>query len=61
MKFKSASEVLSVLIRNDEVIEIDDGLRPCFFHVVEDWDVKVLTFFQSDKARENQYEERSTL
>ena len=33
VKFKSASEVLGVPIYDDEVIEIDDGLRPCFFHM----------------------------
>lgn len=59
VKFKSASAVLGVPIYNDEVIEIDDGLRPCFFHV-EDGEVKVLSYFQSDKARKNQYVERST-
>lgn len=56
----AASEVLGVPVHGDEVIEIDDGLRPRFFHVVEDWDVKVLTHFQRDKARENHYEERTT-
>ena len=57
---KSVSEILCVPVHVDEVIEIDDGLRPCFFHVTEDWDVKVLAFFQRDKARENHYEERIT-
>ena len=59
VEFKFASEVLGVPVHCDEVIEIDDGLRPYFFHV-EDWDVKVLTYFQRDKARENHYEERTT-
>ena len=54
VKFKSASEVLGILIHNDEVIEIDDGLRLCFFHV-EDGVVKVLSGFQYDRARANQY------
>lgn len=58
VKFKSASEVLGVPIRNDEVIEIDDGLRPHFFHV-EDGEVKVLSRFQCDRARENQYVKRA--
>jgi hypothetical protein len=58
VKFKSASEVLGVPIYDDEVIEIDDGLRPCFFHM-EDGTVKVLLRFQSDKARENQYVEQT--
>lgn len=58
VEFKSASEVLGIPIHDDEVIEIDDGLRPCFFHV-EDGAVKVLFCFQSDKARKNQYVERT--
>lgn len=60
VEFKHASEVLGIPIHSGEVIEIDDGLRPRFFHVVQNWDVKVLTHFQSDKARENQYVERTT-
>lgn len=59
VKYKSASEILGVPIYYDEVIEIDDGLRPHFFHV-EDGKVKVLSYFQSDKARKNQYVERTT-
>ena len=43
------------LAGDDEVIEIDDGLRPCFFHV-EDGAVKVLSGFQYNRARANQYE-----
>ena len=58
VEYKSASEVLGVPVHSGEVIEIDDGLRPYFFHV-EDWDVKVLTYFQRDKARENQYEQQT--
>ena len=60
VEFKFASEVLGVPVHGDEVIEIDDGLRPHFFHVVEDWDVKVLTHFQRDKALTNRYEEQVT-
>lgn len=60
VEVKSASEALGVPVHCNEVVEIDDGLRPYFFHVAEDWDVKVLTFFQSDKARENHYQERTT-
>ena len=58
VKFKYASEVLGVLIHEDEVIEIDDGLRLCFFHV-EDGVVRVLSGFQYSRARANQYVERS--
>ena len=60
VEFKYASEVLGVPVYGDEVIEIDDGLRPCFFHVTEDWDVKVFTYFNRDKARENQHKEQTT-
>lgn len=59
VEFKSPSEVLGISVHDGEVIEIDDGLRPCFFHF-EDRNVKVLTFFQSEKARANQYEEQTT-
>lgn len=59
VEFKSASEVLGVPIHNNEVIEIDDGLKTRFFYV-EDGEVKVLSYFQSDKARKNQYVERTT-
>lgn len=60
VEFKFASEVLGVPVHCDEVIESDDGLRPIFFHVVTNLDVKVLTDFQRDKARENQYKEQAT-
>lgn len=59
VKHKSASEVLGVTVHSGEVIEIDDGLRPCFFHA-EDGEVKVLTYFQRDKALANKYEEQAT-
>ena len=58
VEFKSASEVLGVPVHDSEVIEIDDGLRPRFFHV-EDRQVKVLSCFQCDKARKNQYVEQT--
>lgn len=58
VEFKSASEVLGIPVYSTEVIEIDDGLRPRFFHV-DDGKVKVLSFSQSDKARGNQYVERA--
>lgn len=57
---KYASEVLGVPVYGDEVIEIDDGLRSRFFHVTENKDVEVLTYFQHEKARENRYVERTT-
>lgn len=57
---KYASEVLGVPVYGDEVIEIDDGLRSRFFHVIENKDVEVLTYFQHEKARENRYVERTT-
>lgn len=57
-KHKSISDILDLSVQNGEVIEIDDGLRPYFFHV-KDGEVKVLTCFQRRKARENKYVERS--
>lgn len=58
VEFKSASEVLGTPVHDGEVVEIDDGLRPRCFHV-EDGEVKVLSYFQCDKARGNQYVERT--
>lgn len=59
VKFESPSKVLGIPVHDGEVIEVDDGLRPYFFHY-EDWIVKVLTYFQSEKARANQYEGQTT-
>lgn len=60
VEFKPASEALGIPVHSNEVIEIDDGLRPRFFHV-KDWEVKVLSYFQCDVARRNKYVERTTL
>lgn len=51
---RSPSDVLGVPECCGEVIEIDDGLKPYFFHVTE-MCVKPLYSFNKDAARENQY------
>lgn len=58
VRFKSASSILGISVYSGEVIEIDDGLRPYFFHV-KNGEVEILTYFQYEKARENKYVERS--
>ena len=60
VRYKSAAEVLGVSVHSDEVIEIDDGLRPSFF-LVENGKVIVLTSFQRDKALMNKFEGQTTL
>ncbi len=52
---RSSSDILGVPVCSGEVIEIDDGLKPYFFHVTENG-VHVLPFFNSGAARQNQYQ-----
>lgn len=51
----SPSKLLGVPVHTDEVVEIDDGIKPWFFHICED-SVKVLPVFDAERARKNQYE-----
>jgi len=60
LKDQLPSRILSVSIHTDDVIEIDDGLRPYFFHV-RDEDVEVLCLFDKAAALKNQYEGPGTL
>ena len=55
MKSQSPSSILGGLIYTDDVIEIDDGLHPYFFHVM-DKKVEVLTRFKKETALKNLYE-----
>ena len=48
-------DILGFQVRNGEVIEIDDGLVPYYFHVCE-YGTDVLTHFDRDKARKNKLE-----
>lgn len=48
-------DVLGIQVKNGEVIEIDDGLVPYYFHVCE-YGTDVFTRFDRDKARQNKLE-----
>lgn len=52
---QSPSDVLGVCVQEGEVVEIDDGLKPYFFHTT-DSGVEVLGFFRRDIAMKNHYE-----
>ena len=49
------SSILDFLPMTDEVIEIDDGLKPWFF-LVKKQGVALLTHFDRDAALRNQYQ-----
>ena len=48
---KLISDVLGFPVQVNEVIEIDDGLRPYFF--VDEYGVELLAYFNRDCARKN--------
>ena len=48
---KLISDVLGFSVQTNEVIEIDDGLRPYFF--VHEYGVELLAYFDRDCARKN--------
>ena len=52
----SPSKLLDVPVHTDEVVEIDDGIKPWYFHVCEDC-VKVLPFFDAERAKQNKYDD----
>jgi len=52
---KFVSDILGFHIGANEIIEIDDGLVPYFFHI-SDHGVNVLTYFNRDTARKNKLE-----
>jgi len=54
LKGHSPSEVLGIPVYTDDVIEIDDGLRPYFFFAT-DKKVEVLYCFDKKAALKNQY------
>lgn len=49
-------DILGFHVNCDEVIEIDDGIRPFFFHITEHG-VDVLVHFNSKVARKNRLKE----
>lgn len=56
---KSITEVSGIQVQTGEIIEIDDGLKPYYFHVV-DYGVNVLPYFDGDRARKNKPEHSDT-
>lgn len=52
---KSASQLLGVEVRNGEVVEIDDGLKPYCFYITVDR-IQVLPLWDTSRARQNTYE-----
>lgn len=50
------TDILGFQIKSGEVIEIDDGLAPYYFHVRE-YGAEVFTYFDRDRARKNKLEE----
>ena len=46
------SDILGFNVRINEVIEIDDGLKPYYFFIHE-YGIEVLTYFDRDRARKN--------
>ena len=51
---KTASELLGVEVKSGEIVEIDDGLKPCCFYM-KFGDSKYLPQWDVARARENQY------
>lgn len=52
---KLIRDILGFNVWSNEIIEIDDGLKPYFFHVHE-YGIEVLVYFDRDRARENKLE-----
>ncbi len=55
LKDQSPSELLGIPVYTDDVIEIDDGLRPFFFFIT-DKKADVICHFDKKVALKNQYE-----
>ena len=52
MRCGTISDILGFPVRTNEVIEIDDGLKPyCFF--VHEYGIELLAYFDRDCARKN--------
>ena len=49
---KLISDILGFPVRTNEVIEIDDGLKPYWFFVHE-YGIELLAYFARDSARKN--------
>lgn len=56
---KTIAEILGILVKTGEIIEIDDGLRPYYFYVSE-YGTNILTHFDREQARKNKLEQANT-
>jgi len=56
---KFVSDILGFHVGVNEIIEIDDGLLPYYFHICG-YDTSVLPYFDRDKARRNKLERPNT-
>lgn len=56
---KPIADVLGFRVKTGEVIEIDDGLLPYYFHVCE-YGTDVFTYFDRDRARKNKLDRCSS-
>ena len=50
---KLISDILGFPVQTNEVIEIDDGLKPYWFFVHE-YGIELLAYFDRDSARKNE-------
>ena len=57
---QSPSEILGMKLHSKEVIEIDDGITPYYFYLVESFAVQCISF-DGKSARQNQLEENPDL
>lgn len=55
MESQYPSDILGINVHEDEVVEIDDGLKPYFFHITAAG-AKILMLFRRDIALKNRYE-----
>ena len=53
---KLISDVLGFPVQVNEVVEIDDGLRPYYFFIRE-YGVELLAYFDRDSARKNKLDQ----
>lgn len=49
---RQIKDILDTPVRVDEIIEIDDGIKPYYFHLTDITAVEVI-YFDGDKARQN--------
>jgi len=58
IEHRHPSDILGIPIHDCEVIEIDDGLEPYYFHVTKKG-IQVLFRFNANEAKQNKYQENT--